>query len=50
MRQCDDIIALFHELHKAGDTIVLITHNEDIAKLAERRIRIMDGHVSEVDA
>ena len=46
----DDIIALFHELHKAGDTIVLITHNEDIAKLAERRIRIMDGHVSEVDA
>ena len=46
----DDIIALFHELHQAGDTIVLITHNEEIAKLAERRIRIMDGHVSEVEA
>ncbi|MCE5189978.1 MAG: ABC transporter ATP-binding protein [Eubacteriales bacterium] len=46
----EDIIALFHELHRAGDTIVLITHNEEIAKQAERRIRIMDGHVSEVGA
>ncbi len=46
----DDIIALFHELHDAGDTIVLITHNEDIAKQAQRRIRIMDGRVSEVEA
>ena len=41
-------MALFHELHRAGDTIVLITHNEDIAKQAQRRIRIMDGRVTEV--
>ena len=46
----EDIIALFHELHRAGNTIVLITHNEEIAKLAQRRIRIMDGCVSEVSA
>ena len=46
----DDIIALFHELHRAGDTIVLITHNEEIAKQAQRRIRIMDGRVTEVGA
>ena len=46
----DDIMALFHELHRAGDTIVLITHNEEIAKQAQRRIRIMDGRVSEVEA
>ena len=46
----EDIMALFHELHDAGDTIVLITHNEEIAKQAERRIRIMDGRVSEVEA
>ena len=46
----DDIMALFHELHDAGDTIVLITHNEEIAKQADRRIRIMDGRVSEVEA
>ena len=44
----DDIIALFHELHRAGNTIVLITHNEDVARLAQRRIHIMDGRVSEV--
>jgi putative ABC transport system ATP-binding protein len=44
----DDILALFHELHRAGDTIVLITHNEEIASQAQRRIRIMDGRVSEV--
>ena len=46
----EDIMALFHELHRAGDTIVLITHNDEIAKQAQRRIRIMDGRVSEVDA
>ena len=46
----DDIMALFHELHRAGDTIVLITHNEEIAKQAQRSIRIMDGRVTEVGA
>ncbi len=46
----EDIMALFHELHRAGDTIVLITHNEEIASQAQRRIRIMDGRVSEVNA
>ena len=46
----DDIMALFHELHRAGDTIVLITHNEEIAKQAQRRIHIMDGKVTEVSA
>ncbi len=45
----EDILELFHQLHQSGATIVLITHNEDIASQAERRIRIMDGHVTEVD-
>ena len=44
----EEIMELFHELHGGGATIVLITHNEDIAKQAERCIRIMDGRVSEV--
>ncbi len=43
----EDIIALFHQLHDAGNTIVLITHNADIAGRADRRICIIDGHVSE---
>ena len=42
-----DIISLFHELHGEGNTIVLITHDESIAAQAQRRIRIMDGRVSE---
>jgi putative ABC transport system ATP-binding protein len=46
----EDIMALFTELHEAGDTIILITHNEDIARRTQRRIRIMDGRVSEVEA
>ncbi|NLI53784.1 MAG: ABC transporter ATP-binding protein [Clostridiales bacterium] len=46
----EDILALFRELHDAGDTIVLITHNEEIARQAQRRIHIMDGRVSEVES
>ena len=46
----EDIMALFHELHRAGDTIVLITHNDEIAKQSQRRIHIMDGRVTEVKA
>ncbi len=44
-----DIISLLHELHAAGNTIVLITHSEEIANQAQRRIRIIDGRVSEVE-
>ena len=44
----EDILELFHQLHHNGATIVLITHNEEIAAQAQRRIRIMDGHVTEV--
>ncbi len=46
----EDILSLFHELHSAGNTIVLITHDEHIASQAERRINIMDGRVSEVES
>ncbi len=42
-----DIMRLFHELHEAGNTIVLITHDERIAVLAQRSVRIMDGRVEE---
>lgn len=45
----EEIIRLFKELHKKGHTIVFITHNDDIARQAQRCIRIMDGRVTEVD-
>ena len=41
------IIELFHELHKQGNTIVLITHDQSVAVQAERRIQIYDGHIDE---
>ena len=44
-----EIMALFHELHGQGNTIVLITHDEKVAQQACRRIRILDGRVEEVD-
>ncbi|MCD8084903.1 MAG: ABC transporter ATP-binding protein [Clostridiales bacterium] len=43
-----EIMQLFHELHQQGNTIVLITHNEDIARQASRVVHILDGHLSEV--
>ena len=46
----DQIMTLFHELHDAGNTIVLITHDEGVAVQAERSIRIRDGHVEDVEA
>lgn len=44
----EEIMQLFHELHRAGNTIVLITHNDRIADEAERKINIRDGKLSEV--
>ncbi len=41
-----DIMAIFHELHEAGNTIVLITHDDEVAMQASRQIRILDGKVS----
>lgn len=43
-----EIIKLFHELNEAGNTIVLITHDSNVAGEAQRSIRILDGHVEEV--
>ncbi len=42
-----EIMDLFHELHHQGNTIVLITHDPDIAAQADRRIHILDGKVTE---
>ena len=43
-----EIIDIFHELHAQGNTIVLITHDNDVAKQAERSIHILDGQITEV--
>jgi putative ABC transport system ATP-binding protein len=38
-----EIMALFDEIHAAGNTIVLVTHEEDIAKHAKKIVRLRDG-------
>lgn len=38
-----EIMALFDEIHKNGNTIILVTHEEDIAQHAHRIIRLKDG-------
>ena len=43
-----DIMTLFTELHSNGKTIVMVTHEEEIAAYAQRVIRLRDGRV-EVD-
>jgi putative ABC transport system ATP-binding protein len=41
-----EIMALFDELHKAGQTIVLVTHEPDIALHAHRTVTLRDGIIS----
>ena len=41
----EEIMALFKELHRQGRTIVLVTHEPDIARHAERVIHLKDGQV-----
>lgn len=43
-----EIIDIFHELHAQGNTIVLITHDNDVAKQASRSVHILDGRITEV--
>jgi putative ABC transport system ATP-binding protein len=40
-----EIIALFEEIHDLGNTIILVTHEADIASHAERIVRLRDGLV-----
>lgn len=48
-RTGQEIMELFHNLHEAGNTIVLITHDKQVAEEAERKIHIRDGKVREVE-
>ena len=43
-----EIMDIFHELHAQGNTIVLITHDPNVAKQASRSIHILDGKITEV--
>ncbi|HTS87464.1 MAG TPA: ABC transporter ATP-binding protein [Gemmatimonadales bacterium] len=40
-----EILSLFNELHRQNQTIVLVTHEADIAQHAERQIHLLDGKI-----
>jgi len=41
-----EILGLLEEIHKMGNTVIVVTHEEDIALHAHRIIRLMDGRIS----
>lgn len=44
----EEVLALFDELHQDGLTLLMITHDDDVAARAQRTVRIADGHLTEV--
>jgi putative ABC transport system ATP-binding protein len=42
-----EVLRLLHELHDQGRTIVLITHEHDVAMEAQRQVQILDGLLTE---
>lgn len=41
-----EILGLLEEIHRMGNTVIVVTHEEDIAQHAHRIIRLMDGEIS----
>jgi putative ABC transport system ATP-binding protein len=46
-RTTEEIVALFEELNESGITVILVTHEPDLAKRAGRRITFRDGRIVE---
>jgi len=44
-RTSDEIMALLARLNEAGKTIIMVTHENDIASWARRVVRMRDGHI-----
>lgn len=44
-----DIMKLFGEIHRRGNTIILVTHEESISRYAHRIIRLLDGEIDRIE-
>jgi putative ABC transport system ATP-binding protein len=42
-----EILALFDELHAGGNTILLVTHEDEVARHADRVVTIRDGRITD---
>lgn len=49
-RTSEEIMALFEEIHAKGNTIIVVTHEEDIARRSRRIVRLRDGVVERDEA
>ena len=47
-RTSREIMDILHDLNEQGNTVVVITHDNDIARQAKRRVHILDGRLTEV--
>ncbi|MGB4492981.1 MAG: ATP-binding cassette domain-containing protein, partial [Halanaerobiales bacterium] len=45
-RTGEEIMELFHQLNEQGHTIILVTHEENIARHAQRILHIVDGEIT----
>ena len=45
-----EIMKLFDEIHQAGNTVIIVTHEEDIARHCKRIIRLIDGQIASDEA
>ena len=48
-RTSREIMDIFQEMHEQGNTILLITHDSDVARQARRSVHILDGKLTEVE-
>lgn len=48
-RSAQDVLGLFAELHREGQTIVLVTHDSEVAARALRHVRLRDGRIEQDD-
>ncbi|MGY8782048.1 MAG: ABC transporter ATP-binding protein [Fidelibacterota bacterium] len=46
-KSSEEIMRLFNDLHSNGNTIILVTHEDDIASHAHRTIKLLDGKIIE---
>ena len=42
----EEILKFFDKLHKAGNTLIIVTHEKSVAKRAKRRVEIFDGKIT----